>query len=165
MIEVKVYLVGQITADSQTYKWRKEVYDYFYARKGLIINKEFIIKDPCRNKFSQGVLKKYSGNSMEFNKGVSTDKVSNILPSRDLGYVFWSNVGIVNLNHYDKTRPFIGTMFELCGYFLSPTKNVIGILNGDPEEDELCSHPFVRRTVDIWVKEVEEACKVIENLF
>jgi len=165
MIDIKVYLAGQITADPRTYEWRKEIWDYFYTRRGLILDKRFIIKDPCRNKFSQEALKKYLGSSMEFKEGISSNKVSNILPSRDLGYVFWSNVGIANMNHYDKTRPFIGTLFELCGYFLNPTKTVIGILNGDPDKDANCFHPFVRKTVDVWTKDPEEACKILEDLF
>lgn len=160
----KIYLAGQIGADEQTYNWREEIRSFFYSFNLSHVRK-FEVRDPCDNEFSKRVLKMAKGDNKSFRGIASFDKLSGLLPPRDLSYVFWSDIGIVNLNQYID-RPFVGTLFELCAYYLNPTKSVVGIYNGDPMDDvQLCWHPFIRKSVDIWTKDYKEACEAVTTLF
>ena len=69
------------------------------------------------------------------------------------------------MNHYDPKKPVIGTMFELAWYYQNPVKTVIGIFDGNPAEDVICNHPFVRQSVDIWVKDEWQACKLARHFY
>ena len=61
------------------------------------------------------------------------------------------------------TFNFIGTFFELAWCFDAPEKMVIGIFDGDHTKDSQCQHPFVKSTIHVWVKNVLEACKLLER--
>lgn len=154
-----LYLVGQITANRETFVWRSWVLDYFKKSKHIEVT------DPCNNRFSREMLERSLRDNTEFRAITTWNKYSNILTSRDLDSVLISDIGLVNLNIYDPGHPFIGSFFELCCYYMNPEKTVIGIFDGNPEEDLICWHPFVRQTVDVWTKNVKQACELIDYFF
>ncbi len=152
-----LYLAGHITANSMTYKWRELVESYFKDNKWIdIIN-------PCNSLFNQNVLKDSDDSGNDFSKAVFREKGISLLPYKDRGYVKRSDIGFVNLNKYSSEKPSIGTFFELAWYFDSPEKMVIGIFDGDPEKDFQCDYPFVKETIQVWVKTPLEACELLER--
>jgi hypothetical protein len=153
-----VYLIGQISVDTdESYEWRKNV------RRCFGNNPNWEIIDPCNNGFNQAVLDN-SGGDPERLKVYKTHGVELLVP-KDRSYVRRSTMGFCNMNHYDKKKPIIGTMFELAWYYDNPEKTVIGIFNGDPKEDINCNHPFVRAAVDVWVKDEWEACELAMHYY
>lgn len=154
------YLIGQISADvEETYLWRKRIRDYFCT------NEKIELIDPCENPFNQSILK-YAGRTDDPDRlKVYRKSGTDLLVPKDKTYVIKSTMGIANLNHYDPKKPVIGTIFELAWYHDYPEKSVIGIFDGDPSKDIHCNHPFVRSVVSTWVKNDEEACKLIEYFY
>lgn len=153
----KVYLIGQITADPETYRWREQVEDYFNVRNLVeVIN-------PCNSAFNQNALISSDGDETGFSKKSFAENGVVLLPHRDKEFVKQSNVAFVNMNMYSPEKPIIGTFYELAWYFGSPEKMVIGIFDGDPIKDFQCYHPFVRETVQTWVKSPLEACQLLER--
>ena len=148
-----IYLCGQISAKApESFEWRRRVREYFSNRK------DFNIIDPCMDDFNKNNIDKKTGDPYK-SKGIK------LIVPRDRIYVTESTIAIVNLNLYDVDKPMIGTMFELAWYFDASNKAVIGMFNGNHAEDIYCSHPFVDRSVNVWINNEEEACKVIEYYF
>jgi hypothetical protein len=157
-----IYLVGQISVDvDETYAWRKRVRTYF---ANTLYSHNIEVIDPCANEFNQSV-KREAMVGIDNMKRVYLDGETNLLVPKDMSYVKQSSIGMANLNVYDPNKLIVGSFFELAWYIASPDKSVVGIFNGDPEQDRICMHPFVRRAVDVWVKNEYEACKVIERFF
>jgi hypothetical protein len=153
-----IYLVGQISIDKiETYNWRQKVVML------LGDNPQFELINPCNNEFNKDVLKK-KGTDINRMEVYKTDGVDVIVP-KDRTYVENSTMAFANFNIYDNDKPFVGTMFELAWYYDSPSKCVIGIVEGDPKKHILANHPFVRATVDVWVNTVEEACALAKQYF
>ena len=153
-----IYLVGQISVDvPESYEWRKNV------RRVFGTNRSFEIIDPCNNGFNQEVLK-LSGQDSDRSRVYRTKGI-NLLVPKDRSYVERSTMGIANMNYYDSKKLIVGSFFELAWYYDSPEKSVIGIFNGDPTKDFVCNHPFVKRAVDIWVKDEWEACEYAIHYF
>lgn len=154
----KAYLVGQISKDLlMTYKWRENIRKYFKKSKRIDII------DPCFNGFNQSLLddKEIDPQRLTVYQQNGTD----LLVPKDYSYVLKSTIGIANMNHYDPKKPMLGTIYELAWYYANPEKTVIGIFDGDPTKDIHCNHPFVRSTIDTWVKDEIEACKIIEYFY
>ncbi len=156
----KVYLVGQISAnDTRTYHWRKDLINYFTD------DKQFYFIDPCRNEYSENVVNKYSdGSDPDRTKVYKTKGVELIVP-KDKTYVMRSTMAVANLNHYDKHKPLIGTMFELAWYHNTNHKAVIGLYDGDPNEDIYCNHPFVKSVITYWAKDIKEVVYILNRYF
>jgi len=152
-----VYLVGQITADSVTYNWRKEVEDYFEC------NEYVKIINPCNSLFNQKALENDDSEENGYSKKSYRERGILLLPHKDREYVKKSNVALVNMNMFSPEKPIIGSFFELAWYFDAPEKMVIGIFDGDHTKDFQCQHPFVRSTVHVWVKDTSKACKLLER--
>jgi len=153
-----IYLIGQISVDKkQSYEWRKNIRRCFGG------NENWEIIDPCNNGFNQEVLNNAGGDPKRL-KVYKTRGVDLLVP-KDYSYVKRSTMGICNMNHYDKRKPVIGTMFELAWYYGNPEKTVIGIFNGDPKEDVNCNHPFVRSAVDAWVKDEWAAAELAMHFY
>lgn len=154
-----MYLVGQIAANRETYIWRSWVSDYFK-------NSEHIeIIDPCNNKSAREWMENALSANTDPREMITWDQYSNLIVGKDLDSVLQSDIGLVNLNHYVPERPLIGSFFELGCYYMNPEKTVIGIFDGSPNEDLTCWHPFVRQTVDVWTKNVRQACELIDYFF
>jgi hypothetical protein len=151
MFKYMVYLVGQVNANPETYKWREEVNKYFEN------NNHVEILNPCNDEFH---YKQFSTDSTI--QKVSKNEGISLLPHRDRKLVKLSNVGFVNMNTY-LSKPFIGSFFELAWYFDTPEKIIIGIFQGDPTKVIECNHPFVKETIQIWVKHHIQACKMLEK--
>ena len=62
--EVIFYLIGQITADVETYNWRKRIRGRFNEHEKI----KFY--DPCNNTFSKSILKQSKGTVHGFKKVV-----------------------------------------------------------------------------------------------
>lgn len=153
-----IYLIGQISMDApETYYWRQEVVSI------LGDNPQFELINPCNNEFNKDVLKK-QGTDPHRLKVYNTNGV-NVLVPKDRTYVKNSSMAFANLNIYDPKKPTVGTMFELAWYYDAPEKCVIGILEDDPKTHLIGNHPFVRSTIDVWVKNVEEACALAKQYF
>ena len=154
------YLIGQITADVRTYDWRKQIRKRFAPEKERI---KFF--DPCDNGFNKMVLE-FAEDVQKFREMVRDNpQFSQIIPTRDMGYVFASDGAICDLNPYTPEKPFIGTFFELAWYRLTPWKPVVGVFEGDHTMDLTCRHPFVWDSITTWVKTYEEACDLVEKMY
>lgn len=151
-----IYLIGQISPTApESFTWRKNVRKYFEHRV------DFEIIDPCQDEFNTQLVEGNVTERIEIYK----EKGIRLIVPRDRLYVLKSSIGLCNLNHYDPKKPIIGTMFELAWYCEMPEKAVIGIFDGNIEDDVICSHPFVSRAIDTWVKNEQEACELIEHYF
>ena len=152
-----LYLAGHITANPLTYEWRKAVEKYFKRNKSIdVIN-------PGSSSFDQDASKNSDNSKNDFSITVLKEKGISLLPYKDRGYVKRSDVVFVNMNMYSSKIPSIGTFFELAWCFDSPEKMVIGIFDGDPEEAFQCAHPFIKETIQTWVKTPLEACQLLER--
>ena len=156
----KVYLIGQISMhDDETYLWRKRVKDYMKE------NDQFEFIDPCNNEFNKGIVHdsalKSDLNRVQVYK---SDNIGLIVP-KDKMYVAKSTIAFANMNHYDIDKPMIGTCFELAWYHTHNHKAVIGIYDGDPEESVYAWHPFIRASVNTWVRDEIEACNLLMEYF
>lgn len=150
-----IYLIGQISFRvKETYDWRDRVDRYF---KNL---PNFETFNPCVNEFN------ISGNGSDINlyKAYETKGIDVLVP-KDKTFVLKSTMAFANLNTYDIDKPIIGTMFELAWYHDHPDKTVIGIFNGDPKQDKICNHPFVKSVVNTWVTNEKEACELVMRYF
>ena len=161
----EIYLIGQISVDKEvTYMWRQDVRNFF--RQELIINDNFEMIDPCDNEFNK-MSQNFDGakgpdpHRLEVYK---TKGIGLIVP-KDRSYVARSTGCLANMNHYDKKKKMIGTLFELAWYYDNPEKCVIGIFEGDPTKDEHCHHPFVRETVDVWCQDHMEAAQLLRDYY
>jgi hypothetical protein len=153
-----IYLIGQISVDKpKSYEWRKNV------RRVFATNEDFEIIDPCNNGFNQAVLANAGGDPKRLK--VYKTKGTELLVPKDYSYVQRSTMAFANMNTYDPKKPIIGTCFELAWYYSNPVKTVIGIFNGDPSTDVICNHPFVRESIDIWVKDEWQACKIARHFY
>jgi zona occludens toxin (predicted ATPase) len=157
--KVTIYLIGQITSDPETYEWRRRI------RKRFEEHEKFRFFDPCNNMFSKSVLKSSKGSVDSFKSLAAGNTFSSILVPRDMSYVLNSDVAIANLNLYTKEKPLLGTFFELAWYKMNPEKTVIGIFDGDPKENFICQHPFVRSAVHAWTRNEEQAGDILEEFF
>ena len=157
--KINVYLIGQITSDPETYEWRRRV------RKRFEEHETFRFFDPCNNMFSKSVLKTSDGNVESFKNFAAGNSFSSILVPRDMSFVLNSDVAIANLNIYTKDKPLLGTFFELAWYKMNPEKTVIGIFDGDPQENFICMHPFVKSAVHVWTRNEQQSCDILEEFF
>lgn len=157
----RIYLVGQVSVDKEiTYQWRQDVRNFFKDYKS-----DFEMIDPCDNEFNKGV-KNFNGSSSgpQRLKIYKTKGIGLIVP-KNHSYVLRSTGCIANMNQYDKDKPMIGTLFELAWYYQNPEKCVIGVFDGDPNEDIYCNHPFIKETVDIWCKDHMEAAQILKDYY
>jgi hypothetical protein len=160
MPKYTIYLMGQVSYNEETYNWRKRVREH-YADSPFV---EVI--DPTNNNFNANVLE--SG-KIKKNKNNAITCYSDLpciplLPGKDRFYVANSNVLFVDMNHYTPEKPLIGTMFELAWAYDQPGKMIIGIYNGDPEKNITTWHPFIRATIQTWVKNGDQACDLLDKL-
>jgi hypothetical protein len=162
-LKLKIYLIGQITKNTITYDWRRNIR---LIANGYppILKQNLEIIDPCSNYYSKKMLDQTISNNTSFSKAIIATKQASVFPAVDEGYVKYSNACICNANHYTPETVFVGTIFELAWYKKEPWKPVIGVFLGDPKEDYLCSHPFVWDTVHTWVKTPEEALTLLVTL-
>lgn len=154
-----IYLVGQICANEETYKWRERV------RK--ILNHcdygNIKIIDPFNTKMGVDLLRKTKGNEKEFTK-YAVDTIAPLILPKDRNYVKLADFLFVNLNIYSEEKPIIGSYFELAWAYDQPYTSVIGIYNGDPKESFHCKHPMVSGSINIWVKDEKQACEAFLDI-
>lgn len=163
-MELIVYLIGQMTADAITHKWRSDL-EAIVDSLPEKIRKEIRLINPCGNVFSQKMFDSSQKDKLKFRKNVERKKQSKIFPAIDKKYVKEdSNSCICNANHYTPNTPFIGTLFELAWYHDQPWKPVVGVFDGDYKKDYLCMHSFVQDTVHTWVKKEQEAIELLVSL-
>lgn len=156
----KIYLIGQISVNyTETYNWRHKVKERFMN------DRQFYFIDPCNNEFNKSVQEEYSDGSDPDRTKVYTTEGINLLVPKDKMYVMKSTGAIANMNHYDKEKPMVGTMFELAWYHDNNHKAVIGVFDGDPTKDVYCNHPFVKSVINCWVRTEEDACNILEKYF
>jgi len=149
-----IYLVGQISPKYEvTYQWRQNLEDQFAGRDDI----KFI--NPCANPFNQKVLQ-------EKEYAISKERRVNaidVLPSKDYTFCLRSSMAIVNMNHYDKAKPMLGSFFELGWYYTMPEKTVIGF--AEDLADYQIQHPFVKQAVTTWCRDEYEAAAIVEQYF
>lgn len=160
----RIYLIGQISVDKEiTYRWRREVRDFFYEHSIKEAEATFEMIDPCDNEFNKSV-KNFNGSDPQRIRIYKTKGIGLIVP-KDHSYVLRSTGCIANMNVYDPDKPMIGTLFELAWYYQNPEKCVIGVFDGDPTNDVYCNHPFVKETVDIWCESHMEAAQILRDYY
>ena len=157
----KIYLVGQISSNPQSYEWRKRLYEYLINMENYA--KDYItLLDPCKNSMNLNLIKQNKNDEKSFTDRANDYNSMNILAALDAGYVKESTICFANMNHFTPSRPIIGSFFELAFYYHNyPDKPVIGIFEGDPTKDYQCNHPFVQAAIDVWVKNENEAMDLI----
>lgn len=153
--QTTMYLVGQITADPRTYEWRDNVVKHFEGRAIRIFN-------PCDSDFDRKKLLAAEGDNTLVIK-MERAKHANILVPKDRSHVRESHVILANLNTIDPDKQSVGTFFELAWAYEQPYTVVIGIFDGNPNTNPICSHPFVRSAVHTWVKNEQQACRLVEK--
>jgi len=151
-----VYLVGQISNKyEETFNWRRKICNEFETYSNInIIN-------PCNSKHNYNLFNK-ENKEKDFFKFKGID----LIVSKDRKYVMDSDICICNLNIYDHEQPFIGSFFELAWFYDCPEKTVIGFsYTNNPNEHPFLRHPFIKQTIDHLVKNVYEACELIDLYF
>jgi len=149
-----IYLVGQISPKiKETYEWRRKIINHFLPSEGI----DFI--DPCNNRFNNKLL---STQEYAVGKEKRVDAID-VLPSKDYTYCKRSTMAVVNMNHYDKNKPMLGSFFELGWYYGMPEKTVIGF--AEDLNDYQIQHPFVQQAVTVWCKNEVEAAHIIKEYF
>jgi len=149
-----IYLVGQISPKyEETYEWRRNIKNRFYLRDDI----QFI--DPCANPFNQQVLKEKEYAVSEKRRVNAID----VLPPKDYTFCLRSSMAVVNMNHYDKNKPMLGSFFELGWYYTMPEKTVIGF--AEDLNDYQIQHPFVQQAVTVWCKNEFEVADILEYYF
>jgi hypothetical protein len=148
-----VYLVGQISSkEPESYLWRQRVTRELVGLVNII--------DPCMTEFNESI----KGSGIDPQKYIAlTDGIDIIVPKDRLA-VAKSTICVANMTQYDKTKPLIGSCFELAWYYDSPEKTVIGIYNGD-KDNLLYRHPFIQASVNTWVTDEFEAAELIRDYF
>jgi len=145
MRNATIYLAGQIAMDKRTYLWRN---DFVYWCAGF---PEITIINPCDTEFDKVALSEGDRDQHGYNSAQMAEDAIILLPHIDYGHVTRrADIVIFDLNHYDKRRPMVGTLFEMAWAFTCPELMVIGVIDGDPKENPLCRHPFVQETIQIW---------------
>jgi nucleoside 2-deoxyribosyltransferase len=148
-----IYLAGQISVLApETYNWRER------ARKAFFGDNRFEVIDPTYNGFNGGALDR----GRESNFDLYKEKSIELIVPKDRNSVKHSDICIVNMNFYDETKPFIGTIFELAWYYDSPDKQVIGISEEEPGTTINTGHPFIKAAVDVWTKNEQEAVELVK---
>jgi nucleoside 2-deoxyribosyltransferase len=176
----KIYLVGQISGyNPKSYEWRENVRKYF---EGL--EDHFEIFDPCDNVFNQS-WKTLNGQASSEERKMRGEVLSESLDGKEQGEILWitrtQGIGLIvpkdrefvkqadiilaDMNHYDTNKPILGSFFELAWAYDAQEKSVIGIYDGYPKDNYICSHPFVKATVDVWVRDEKSACVLLEHYF
>jgi len=149
-----IYLVGQISPKyEETYGWRERLKRKFWDRHDI----QFI--DPCANPFNQQVLKEKEYAVSEKRRVNAID----VLPPKDYTFCLRSSMAVVNMNHYDKNKPMLGSFFELGWYYTMPEKTVIGF--AEDLNDYQIQHPFVQQAVTVWCKNEFEVADILEYYF
>ncbi len=164
-MKLKPYLVGQISWDERSWRWRENVET---LAKAVATDYDIEIINPC-NSDMHAQITKYR---QEFGETLFNDFVAKyvrhkpLLTPRDKYYVKYSNCAIANLIQYDIKRPLIGSFFELAWYHDTPEKMVIAI-HPDPANDMtgIANHPFILDTVHYFVKDEAEAFKLLIDLW
>lgn len=153
-----IYLVGHINPErTETYEWREEVETEFEGRRDIeLIN-------PCTSKYDQKWLAKSVDDPERLH--AYRKKGNQLLVPKSCYSVERSTMAIVNLNMYESEAPSIGTIYECSWYWERPSKPVIGIFDGNPNQDAICNHPFIRETIHVWTKTVKEACRMVDTFF
>ena len=65
--------------------------------------------------------------------------------------------------YHDPDKELLGSYYEMSWLYLHPEKTVIAFANDLNSYN--CKHPFVKQTVDVWCKNEDEACYIIEKYF
>ena len=154
-----IYLVGQMSKESETYEWRFRFKRYItkFMNERMLEEKVKIL-NPFNNKRSVDYFFK--------DKECYTEEELLLIPPQDANYVKQSTIAIANMNHYSTEKPILGSYFELSLYcFMYPEKPVVGIFSGDRNKDYQCSHPFVNRAIHCWVEDEEQAAKLITESY
>ena len=149
-----IYLVGQISPKfTESYQWRLNLENEFYE------STEIKLLNPCDNPFNKDILgkRKYAITIDDRSFGID------VLPPKDYTFCKRSSMAIVNMNHYDKNKPMLGSFFELGWYFTMPEKTVIGF--AEDLNDYQVQHPFVQQAVTTWCSDEYEASEIVRSYF
>lgn len=169
--KLTIYLAGQVTVSAiNSFNWRDTVQNYFKYQR------EFEFVDPTKDLYNRTLFEnlKSKSNSVQmksFNQrileriGSFQVKGLGILPQRDRQRVAQSQICVVNLHRFDPDIPLVGTFFELAWFFETPEKPVIGIFDGNIDQDIVADHPFVKKVVTEYVTGPLEACELIERFY
>lgn len=161
MRQHKIYLVGQISSNPDSYQWRLNL-QWHLKEYDERVQSSISLIDPCKNSMNLGLIKEAKHDESKFNDNAFNHLSMSILAPLDAGYVKESTVCIANLNHFTPERPIIGSYFELAWYYYNfPHKPVIGVLNGNPQEFYHTKHPFVQAAVHVWVTNEKQALDLI----
>lgn len=157
-----VYLAGNISQDTRTYKWREDV--EFLTREERLYHK-IVIVNPCGNKFDQN-MKDVDGGSLEFIKEAKK-RSQHLLRAKDYKMINICNVMIVNLELTSPERPLIGTVQELCwahDVFGIPVIAIVGTEESQTNNPYV-QHPWIDECCSAKVQTVEEAVDMLKMFF
>ena len=158
----KIYLVGQISSNPNSYEWRLNLQEYLDGLDDKKIKTGISLLDPCKNSMNLNLIRASKNNEEGFNNNAFAEETLKILTPLDAGFVQESTMCFANMNHFTPERPIIGSYFELAWYYHNyPNKPVIGIFDGDPKEFYHTRHPFVQAAIHVWVRYAVNALDLI----
>lgn len=146
-----IYLVGALTENVATHKWRDEA----SARLGAYFN----IINPAGSAYDKKLIERANGDPVVFYRWVKQEHSHLLLP-KSLRSVERSDVLLVNFSIEPVGRPMIGSIMEIA-WAWQLNKAIVAI-KGD---GFYSIHPMIVRAVHAWVKDVEDACDTITTFF
>ena len=150
-----VYLSGAMIEDHPDHRtWRGEAIAKF---------NEFGIatRSPYRGRDASKIMKvdKYH---YTISTAPISNRLGNMLVSRDLKDVEDCDVLLVNLTGTKNERPAIGTLSELAWAY-QLRKPVICVVDEETTQPDYFKHPFMHQFVSQWVSTVDEGIRVIAS--
>jgi|MudIll2142460700_1097286.scaffolds.fasta_scaffold21582_4 hypothetical protein len=147
----RVYLVGLIGSNPQTYQWRRTV--------TKLLEDKFEVDDPTLSLFDKELMKKAEGDTDKMHKLVEAHQAEILLPKSFLS-VQKADILLVNFQIYSDSRPIIGSIMELAWAY-NQHKTVIGVRG----TSYYSKHPMIRGIVHAWANTLDEAVEIINEFF
>lgn len=178
-----VYLAGSISRDIRTYEWREEFEQLMQG------DPNFVIVNPCKNKFNQS-LRDYKGDNSAFIKE-AVARSQGVLKPKDFKLIEMCNIIVVNFEIYVPSKAPLGTIYECCWRDLlnipmigiegnarswsPPTQAervkiareyvTTGSVDHIPMENIYVKHSWIEDSVSAWVKTIEDSVNFVKEFF
>jgi len=147
----RVYLVGVISEDPETHRWRKEA--------TRLLGDKFIVDDPTSSKFDRETLKEAAGDAEKIHALVELHQSEILLP-KSFQSVENADIILSNLQLQAVDRPMVGSLMEIAWAF-AMHKTVIAIKG----TSYYSRHPMIKGSVHAWADTIEEAVYIIKNFY
>jgi hypothetical protein len=147
----RIYLVGAISEDPASFKWRKEA--------TRLLGDKFEVIDPTTSKFDKEVFKGAKGDAEKWHALVEKYQAKILLP-KSFQSVSKSNIVLANLALEASDRSMVGSIMEIAWAF-HEHKTIVAIKGSN----YYCRHPMIQGCVHAWAEDVIEATDIIKQFF